>query len=248
MKLIIAEGKTGLYGAEIACARINKAGGKFVLGLPTGRTSMAMYGALAQKYKAAAVDFAGVTAFNLDEYIGLGAGDKDSYHYFMQSNFFDFVNIAPHNINIPDGMAADLAAECRRYEDKIAAAGGIDLLFGGVGENGHIAFNEPGSPKGGRTRVADLAPSTIKANETLFEDKTKIPHQAITMGLGTIYDAREIVIMAEGPKKAAAVKAAFEGESALWPISYLYSHKAVTLIADKEACALLTPEIIERHK
>lgn len=245
MKLIITE-NAGLKAAQILKERL-AANKNLVLGLPTGSTPLGMYKNIANMYKNGDIDLSTVTTFNLDEYVGLGAGDEQSYRYFMNENLFSHVNIKKENINIPNGKAEDLDAECAGYEARIKAAGGIDLFYGGVGENGHIAFNEPFSPKDSPTRVVDLTQDTIDVNARFFDNSEDVPRKALSMGVGTILAAREIVILALGSKKADALHAAFEeSENPAWVISYLQSHPNAIIIADKAACSKLSEATLKR--
>ena len=173
----------------------------------------------------------------MDEYVGLPAGHEASYRTFMQRNFFDHVDIRPENINIPDGNAADLEHECADYERRIAEAGGIDLFMGGVGEDGHIAFNEPFSSLGSRTRVKTLTPDTRQANSRFFDgDADKVPHTAITVGVGTVLSAKRVMILATGLRKARAVRHAIEGGyNHQWTVSALQTHPCGIIVCDDDA-------------
>lgn len=173
----------------------------------------------------------------MDEYVGLPREHPESYHSFMFKNFFSHVNVAPHNINILNGNAQDLSAECAQYEEKIRAAGGIDLFLGGVGSDGHIAFNEPGSSLASRTRVKTLAYDTVQANARFFDnDLSRVPRMALTVGVQTILDAREVVIIALGASKALAVKKAIEGGvSHICTLSCLQMHRKSMVVVDDDA-------------
>jgi glucosamine-6-phosphate deaminase len=189
----------------------------FVLGLPTGGTPIATYQELIRMYQAGEVSFENVITFNMDEYVGLPEEHPESYHSFMARNFFDHVNVPKENINILNGNAPDLAAECAAYEEKIVAAGGIDLFMGGVGEDGHLAFNEPFSSLTSRTRVKTLTYDTKVVNSRYFDgDINQVPSLALTVGVGTVLSAKEVLILAFGHKKANALREAVEGA---------YSHK-----------------------
>jgi len=209
----------------------------FVLGLPTGSTPVGVYKLLAQRFKAGFLSFEHVVTFNMDEYVGLPAVHPESYHHFMMQNLFDHVNIQKQNINILDGMASDLQSECDLYEEKIKKYGKIDLFFGGVGNDGHIAFNEPGTSLASRTHVQSLALDTIRVNSRFFAgDETKVPTKALTVGIGTIMDAKEVLIMACGEAKAKAVAAAIEGAiSHMWTISALQMHPNALIVCDEDA-------------
>jgi glucosamine-6-phosphate deaminase len=201
-----------------------------VLGLPTGRTPVKMYervvAACGRKYHC----FSDVTTFNLDEYAGIERTHPGSYYTFMKQHLFDFIDVDPANAHIPNGAAADLEAECARYEREIAAAGGLDLTFLGLGSNGHIAFNEPGTPFDARTRVVTLTESTRAANASLFPDG-RVPTHAITMGIATILESKSIVLLASGEKKQAAIERLRSGEiSEEFPASALWKHPDVTVL------------------
>lgn len=209
----------------------------FVLGLPTGSTPLETYRNLIELNKKGIVSFENVITFNMDEYVGLESTHDQSYHYFMYNNFFNHIDIKKENINILNGLATDLEAECKRYEDKIKSVGGINLFLGGVGEDGHIAFNEPGSSLASRTRDKELTEDTILVNSRFFDnDITKVPKLALTVGVGTIMDSKEVLIMANGPKKAHAIhKGIEEGVNHLWTISALQLHRKAILVIDEDA-------------
>lgn len=241
MKLIITDGDPGTKAAEIVKEKLLAAGDKkFVLSLPTGGTPLGMYKNLARMNADGEITFKNVITFNLDEYEGLGIESDQSYRYFMENNFFKFIDIKKENINIPNGLASDLNAECEEYERKIKAAGGIDLLVAGVGENGHLAFNEPGSPFDSKTRVVELTEDTINVNARYFANAADVPRRALSMGVGTILGAREILVLASGAKKAEAVRAAFEAPvNPECVITALRNHPNAVIIADKEAASLI---------
>ena len=209
----------------------------FVLGLPTGSTPLGVYQKLIERVKANALSFKDVVTFNMDEYVGLSKEDSQSYQYFMYHNFFDHIDINHNNIHIPNGMAKDLEKECSEYEKKIAEYKKINLFFGGIGSDGHIAFNEPCSSLSSRTRVKNLATETIESNSRFFEGDTgRVPQKALTVGIGTIMDAEEVLIMATGRAKARAIKHAIEGSiSHLWTVSALQLHKNAILVCDEDA-------------
>ena len=209
----------------------------FVLGLPTGSTPLGVYALLAESCKKGALSFEHVVTFNMDEYVGLDRNHPQSYHYFMMTNFFNCVNIKKENINIIDGMASDLEKECALYENKIKTYRKIDLFFGGVGNDGHIAFNEPGTSLVSRTHVQPLTSDTIEANSRFFDgDESQVPTKALTVGIGTIMDAKEVLIMACGRAKANAISHAIEGSvSQMWTISALQMHPNAILVCDEEA-------------
>ena len=206
----------------------------FVLGLPTGGTPIGTYKELIRLYKAGEVSFKNVITFNMDEYVGLPENHPESYHSFMARNFFDHVDVPKENINILNGNAPDLAAECAAYEERIKAAGGIDLFMGGVGEDGHLAFNEPFSSLVSRTRVKSLTYDTILVNSRFFDgDLFQVPTTALTVGVGTVMDAKEVLVLAFGHKKATALKNAIEGAySQSCTLSALQAHQHGIIVAD----------------
>lgn len=201
-----------------------------VLGLPTGRTPVRMYervvAACGREYHC----FRDAVTFNLDEYVGIARSHPGSYFTFMKQHLFDFIDIDPANAHLPDGAAADLGAECARYEHEIAAAGGLGLTFLGLGADGHIAFNEPGTPFDARTRVVTLTESTRAANASLFPEG-RVPTHAITMGIASILDSKSIVLVASGASKKAAIERLRSGElSEQFPASALWRHRDVTVL------------------
>ncbi|KUI99741.1 glucosamine-6-phosphate deaminase [Vibrio sp. MEBiC08052] len=209
----------------------------FVLGLPTGSTPLTTYQALIRLYQAGEVSFEHVVTFNMDEYVGLPPEHPQSYHHFMFENFFNHVDIQKKNIHILNGMAPDLEAECQTYEATIKQFGGIHLFFGGVGSDGHIAFNEPASSLASRTRIKTLTQETMIDNARFFDnDVNQVPKMALTVGVGTLLDAKEVLILATGPNKALAVQAGVEGAvNHLWTISALQMHPRSILICDEPA-------------
>ncbi len=212
-----------------------------VLGLPTGNSPRLLYRELIRLHREAGLDFSRVTTFNLDEYVGLPPGHDGSFHTFMRRNFFDAVNVPPERIHLPDGMAADLPAACEAYEGAIARAGGIDLLVLGVGSNGHIGFNEPGTSFLSRTRVSTLTSRTRSDNAGFFGGSpAAVPRQSITMGIRTILEARRCALLAFGPSKARAVSEAVHGPvSTVVPASALRGHSDAMWYLDPEAGAAL---------
>jgi len=209
----------------------------FVLGLPTGSSPLGIYRELIAAIRKEKVSFSQVITFNMDEYLGLPADHPQSYKRFMKDNLFDSVDIKRENIHILDGMAPDPEAECRAYEEAIKAAGGIELFLGGIGNNGHIAFNEPGSSLSSRTRVVTLTSDTRKVNARFFDnDPAKVPARALTVGIGTVMDAREVLIIVSGRQKARALQAAVEGAVSHWcPLSCLQMHEKAIIACDEEA-------------
>lgn len=247
MRVIILKNKEeiGKWSAYVIAKKINSfkptKERPFVLGLPTGSTPLMTYKELINLNKQGIVSFKNVVTFNMDEYVGLSADHKQSYHYFMYENFFKHIDIDKENINILDGLATDLDKECERYEEKIKSYGGINLFLGGVGEDGHIAFNEPGSSLVSRTRDKELTQDTILVNSRFFDgDVNKVPKIALTVGVGTIMDSEEVMIMANGYKKAVAVKHGIEmGINHMWTISMLQMHKKSIIVIDEEAASEL---------
>lgn len=247
MRLIIEENYDILseWAGNYVAARINEANPTaekpFVLGCPTGSSPLGMYRRLIQLYKEGKVSFKNVVTFNMDEYVGLPENHPESYHSFMWNNFFSHIDIPRENVNILNGNAPDLTAECARFEAKIAAYGGIDLFMGGVGPDGHIAFNEPGSSLTSRTRVKTLTTDTIIANSRFFEGNVDlVPKTALTVGVGTIMSARSVMLMVNGHNKARALRHGVEGGiSQMWTISALQLHPHAIIVADDAACAEL---------
>ena len=229
------------WAANYVAKRINefkpKEGTPFVLGLPTGSSPLGMYQELINLYKAGKVSFRNVVTFNMDEYVGLPEEHPESYHSFMWNNFFHHIDIRKENVNILNGNAADLAAECARYEAKIKNYGGIHLFLGGIGPDGHIAFNEPGSSLTSRTRESTLTQDTIIVNSRFFGgDVTKVPTTALTVGVGTVCDAKKVMILITGHNKARALHHAVEaGISQMWTVSALQLHKDAIIVCDDDA-------------
>ncbi|KAA8389075.1 glucosamine-6-phosphate deaminase [Acetobacter tropicalis] len=213
-----------------------------VLGLATGRTMEAVYAHLVQRHREDGLDFSGCTTFNLDEYVGLPATDARSYHAYMHTHLFQHVGIAPSRTHLPNGMAADLAAEGQQYDAAIKAAGGIDLQLLGLGENGHIGFNEPLSSLVSRTRPVVLAPETRQQNAGLFDGNPEsVPPLALTMGTGTILESRRIVLTVAGKAKAEMLRAVLEGPvTAQISASALHFHTNCLVLADEDAASALT--------
>ena len=209
----------------------------FVLGLPTGSTPLGTYRKLIEMCKAGQVSFANVITFNMDEYVGIPKDHPESYHSFMWNNFFKHVDIKPENVNILDGNAEDLVKECADYEARIVEAGGIDLFMGGVGEDGHIAFNEPFSSLNSRTRLKTLTQDTIQVNARFFGgDISLVPKTALTVGVGTVLSAKKVLILATGHKKARAVRHGVEGSyNHQWTVSALQVHPNGILVCDDPA-------------
>jgi glucosamine-6-phosphate deaminase len=209
----------------------------FILGLPTGSTPIGTYRELVKLYKKGQISFKNVVTFNMDEYVRIPEDHPESYHSFMWTNFFSHIDIKKENVNILNGNAKDLDAECARYEEKIKSYGGIDLFMGGIGPDGHIAFNEPGSSLTSRTRVKTLTSDTIIANSRFFEnDINKVPKTALTVGVGTVMAARSVMIIVNGYKKARALQQAVEGGvSHMCTLSALQMHRKAIIICDEDA-------------
>jgi glucosamine-6-phosphate deaminase len=211
-----------------------------VMGLPTGATPLPIYARLVDSYRAGRVSWKGVTTFNLDEYIGLGEAHPASYAAYMRRELFDHIDCPPAQRHIPNGMAFDADAESSAYEEAIAAAGGLDLMLLGLGRNGHIGFNEPGSDFASRTRPVDLTQSTLLANSTFFNLDEKQPTKAISMGIGTILEARRTIIVATGSTKAESVQRSIRGDPTIeMPGSALQLARDVTFVLDQAASSLL---------
>ncbi|MCD9489446.1 glucosamine-6-phosphate deaminase [Photobacterium phosphoreum] len=229
----------GLWSARYIADRINKfqptAERPFVLGLPTGGTPLATYQRLIELYQAGEVSFKNVVTFNMDEYVGMAADHPESYRNFMYNNFFNHVDMQEQNINLLDGNTADHQAECQRYEDKIKTYGRINLFMGGVGNDGHIAFNEPASSLASRTRIKTLTHETRIANSRFFEgDINQVPKYSLTIGVGTLLDSEEVMILITGHNKAQALQAAVEGcVNHLWTVSALQLHPKSMIICDE---------------
>ena len=242
------------WAANYVAKRINEFDPKeskpFVLGLPTGSSPLGMYKALIELNKAGKVSFRNVVTFNMDEYVNLPEEHPESYHSFMWNNFFKHIDIKKENVNILNGNAADLAAECARYEEKIKSYGGIDLFMGGIGPDGHIAFNEPGSSLTSRTRQKTLTTDTIIANSRFFDkDINKVPKTALTVGVGTVMDSREVMILANGHGKARALAHAIEGGvSQMWTVSALQLHPHGIIVCDDAACDEMTYGTVKYFK
>jgi glucosamine-6-phosphate deaminase len=217
-----------------------RANPSLVLGLATGRTMEALYQVLAKMNRHEALDFSLCRTFNLDEYVGLAPSDPRSYRFYMNRCLFDQVNIDPRNTNLPDGMAEDLDAECRQYEEKIKRCGGIDLQLLGLGAAGHIGFNEPLSALRSRTRVKALSPLTIEQNASFFGGADNVPRRAITMGVGTILDGRRCLMLATGAKKAGVIAKAVEGPiTSMVSATALQLHPRCTVVVDEAAASQL---------
>ncbi|MDD5449307.1 MAG: glucosamine-6-phosphate deaminase [Candidatus Omnitrophica bacterium] len=241
MKVIVCKDSDEMSraAAQIFAQRIRKKP-NIVLGLATGGTPVKMYKELIRMCKEENLDFSKVITYNLDEYLGLSGDHDQSYRYFMNENLFNHININKANTHVLNGKAKDPAAECKAYEEAIKKAGGIDIQLLGIGGNGHIAFNEPGSPKNSRTRIVDLTEKTIQDNARFFASVNDVPKQALSMGNGTILEAKEIVLIADKASKADAIAKSIEGPATEQvPASLLQSHKNVTFVVDKDAASKL---------
>lgn len=233
------------WSANYVAKRINEFGpGRdepFVLGLPTGSSPLGMYKEMIKLNKAGKVSFANVVTFNMDEYVNIPEDHPESYHSFMWNNFFGHIDIPKGNVNILNGSAPDLEAECAGYEERISEIGGIELFVGGIGPDGHIAFNEPGSSLASRTRIMALTYDTILANSRFFDnDVNKVPRRALTVGVGTVMEAREVLIIVNGYKKSRALRHAIEeGVNHMWTVSALQMHPQGIIVCDDEATAEL---------
>ena len=230
------------WAANYVAGKINEANPTadkpFVLGCPTGSSPLGMYKALVELNKQGKVSFKHVITFNMDEYVGLPEEHPESYHSFMWNNFFNHIDIQKENVHILNGNAEDLEAECANYEKMIQEAGGVDLFMGGIGPDGHIAFNEPGSSLASRTRVKTLTTDTIIANSRFFDnDINQVPKTALTVGVGTVMDAKEVMIVCNGHNKARALQQAIEGAvNQMWTITALQMHPHGIIVCDEAAC------------
>lgn len=249
MKVIILDGPEAVagYGADVFEAEL-AARPAAVLGLATGSTPLTLYRELSERCRSGQISFGSATTFNLDEYLGLGAADPQSYRHYMQENLFAHVDVHPARTHLPAADAADARSAGPDYEARIAAAGGIDLQLLGIGRNGHIGFNEPYSSLNSRTRVKTLTAETIAENARFFTDGEYQPHLAITMGIGTILAARRVLLLATGTTKADAVAQMIEGPvAARCPASALQLHDATTVVLDVAAASALSDPEFFRH-
>jgi len=233
--------QVGAWAARHIAGKINTfkptADRPFVLGLPTGSTPLSTYKALIALHKAGKVSFRYVVTFNMDEYVGIDPNHPESYRSFMYNNFFNHVDIQKENINLLDGKAEDINAHCKAYEEKIKSYGKINLFMGGVGNDGHIAFNEPASSLSSRTRIKTLTEDTRIANSRFFDgDIDKVPKYALTIGVATLMDAEEVMILALGHNKAQALQAAIEGAvNHMWTVTALQLHPKAIFVANEAA-------------
>lgn len=256
MRLIIRDdpATVGDYVANYIAKRINDfaptAEKPFVLGLPTGSSPIPTYKALINKVKEGSLSFKHVVTFNMDEYVGLPRDHSESYHTFMFREFFSHIDIPPFQVNLLDGNAEDLIAECNAYESRIKQCGGIELFLGGIGEDGHIAFNEPGSSLASRTRIKTLAYDTILANARFFNNNiAAVPRMALTVGVATVLEAREVVVVVTGQRKSLALSKAIEdGVNHLWTLSALQLHPWALIVVDEDATAELHVKTVKYFK
>lgn len=243
MRLVIQENaeEVGELVAAYVVKRINDfkptAERPYVLGLPTGSSPLLAYKALVKAYNAGKVSFQHVITFNMDEYCNLPREHPESYHSFMWQNLFKHIDIQPRNAHLLDGNAADLEAECKRYEEKIKSHGGIQLFLAGIGPDGHIAFNEPGSSLSSRTRIKTLAQETVVANARFFNgDLSAVPRMALTVGVGTVLDAKEVLVLITGTHKAYALaKCIEEGVNHMFTVSAIQMHPKSIVVCDEDA-------------
>lgn len=242
MKIVVVRDYADMsHQASMIMAQAIKNNPKLVLGLPTGSTPLGTYKQLIKMYQEGDLDFSQVTTFNLDEYVGLDIDNPASYSHYMRVQFFDHINIQKHKTHIPHGQVQDLQTCCQDYDALIEQAGGIDFQLLGIGPNGHIAFIEPGAALNVHTNIVTLTPETIEANSRFFSSKAQVPHQAISMGLGSILQAKKILLLANGANKARAIKnlLASHQVSTQIPASFLYLHPQATIIVDEAAYTLV---------
>lgn len=231
--------ETGVVAAN-AIEALVRAKPNAVLGLATGSSPLPIYDELARRHDEEGLNFGEVRGFALDEYVGLPVGHYESYREVIRREFTNRVDVNPANVHGPDGSAADIAAACHEYEEAIKAAGGVDLQILGVGTNGHVGFNEPGSSLASRTRIKTLADQTRQDNARFFDSIDQVPHHVVTQGLGTIMDARHLVLLASGEGKAEAIRELVEGPvTASCPGSVLQLHPHVTILVDEAAASKL---------
>jgi glucosamine-6-phosphate deaminase len=242
MKVVVARDpvEVGRFAARFVVRRVRERA-DLVLGLATGRTVVSTYDELARYHEEEGVDFSEVTSFNLDEYVGLAPDHPQSYHRTMERMLFERINVDRRRAFLPNGCAPDLLVEAERYEQAIEAAGGIGVQLLGIGRNGHVAFNEPGSSLASRTRVKRLSDDTIMVNGALFGDAAEVPRHVLTMGIGTIMASRFLLLLAFGAHKAVAVREAVEGPvTAMCPASALQFHPHAFVIVDEAAASALS--------
>jgi glucosamine-6-phosphate deaminase len=256
MRLVIQDDYDALscWAASYIKKRINDfaptADKPFVLGCPTGSSPLGTYKKLVEYHRDGSLSFENVVTFNMDEYVGIPRDHPESYHSFMWTNFFRHIDIKPENVHLLDGNAEDLQAECEAYEKAINDAGGIELFLGGIGPDGHIAFNEPGSSLVSRTRVKTLAYDTIVANSRFFNnDLSLVPKMALTVGVGTVMDAKEVVVLISGVHKAFALaKCVEEGVNHMWTVSAIQNHPRSCIVCDEDATLELRVKTVKYFK
>lgn len=256
MRVLIKENyeKCSVWAANYIAYKINKfrptKEKPFVMGLPTGSSPLGIYQKLIEMNKNGTLSFENVVTFNTNEYLGLSSNHPQSYAYFMWENFFKHINIKKENINLLNGMTKDFAKECASYEERMKKFGKIHLFLGGVGTDGHIAFNEPGSSLSARTRIKKLTSETIESNSRFFDnDISKVPTHALTVGIGTIMDSEEVMIIASGKNKALAISKGIEGSiNHMWTISALQMHQHPIIVIDEDAASEMNLEIVEYFK
>ena len=256
MRIIIKPTKeeVGQWTANYIIEKIKKANPTpekpFVLGLPTGSSPIPTYQEFVKRHKKGDISFKNVVTFNMDEYVGIPEDHPESYHAFMHRHLFDHIDIPKENINILNGNASDLDKECMQYEEKIKSYGGIELFLGGIGPDGHIAFNEPGSSLASRTRIKTLSYDTILANARFFDDDIeKVPTTALTVGVGTVMDAKEVVLIITGFNKARALREVVEGGvNHMWTVSMLQLHRHAVIACDDDATMELQVETVKYFK
>ena len=241
MKIVVAKNYEELSKvAANEMAEVVKSNPKAILGLATGGSPIGMYNELIRMNKEGEIDFSNITTVNLDEYVGLSGDHPQSYRYFMNDNLFNHININKDNTYVPNGLAENIEEECKNYDNKIAQLGGTDIQLLGIGNNGHIAFNEPDENLVSGTHLTNLTQDTIEANARFFDSIDEVPKTALTMGLGGIMKSKKILVIASGESKAEAVKAMLSGKiSTNMPVSMLQMHRDVTLVIDEAAAKLL---------
>ena len=237
--------EVGKLAADIIAETVRRKP-RAVLGLATGSTPLGTYKELVRMHREKGLDFSQVVTFNLDEYIGLPKDNDQSYHYFMWENLFKHINVLEANVHIPQGMAEDIQQHCIEYEEEIFDHGGLDIQLLGIGSNGHIAFNEPGSSLGSRTRIKTLGEETRQDNARFFSSIDEVPRYSITMGIGTILEAERLLLLATGKNKAEAVQKTVEGPiTATVPASAIQLHPNTTVIADKDSAGKLSRKYLD---
>lgn len=252
MRIIIRENEDGVakWVAAYMKYKINEINSdRYVLGLPTGSTPIKLYTELSNQCKIGQISFKNVTTFNMDEYVGLERGNPNSYYYFMHKYLFNNIDIDPNNVNILNGCVENLTSECNNYEEKIKNSGGIDLFLCGIGADGHLAFNEPGSSLTSRTRVKTLCYDTIDDNSRFFKSQQEVPNKVLTVGLQTIMDSKEIIVMVTGRKKAIALQKCIEENiNHMWTASILQTHQNVIFVCDEAATMELKTKTVKYFK